>query len=71
MFVQKLSSGKVIAIDQDISFDEFRAALDTWSKKTTTSPSGQHLGHHKLMTRLNVYDKTDNQINISEKLHLF
>jgi hypothetical protein len=68
MFVQKLSSGKVIAIDQDITFEEFRSALDTWSKKTTTSPSGRHLGHYKLMTQLNVIDKIDNQINISEKM---
>jgi hypothetical protein len=40
MFVKKRSNGKVIAIEEDITFEEFRAALDTWSEKTTTSPSG-------------------------------
>jgi hypothetical protein len=68
MLVGKLSSGKVVEISDDISFEEFKEALDTWSEKTTTSPSGRHLGHYKLLTRLIVHDKIDKNINISEKL---
>jgi hypothetical protein len=37
-------------------------------ERTTTSPSGRHLGHYKLLLRLKVTDESDETINLSEKL---
>jgi hypothetical protein len=68
MFVSKLSEGKVITIDDEIPFEDFKSALDTWNNKTTTSPSARHLGHYKLMTRLNGFDKVDIKFS-GNKIH--
>jgi hypothetical protein len=68
MFINKLSGGQIIEISDEITFEEFLSAINTWNEKTTTSPSGRHLGHYKLMTRLNVPDKTNDKFNINEKI---
>jgi hypothetical protein len=65
---KKLSKGKFSETHEDIIYEEFIKALDKWSEKATTSPSGRHLGHYKILIRLKVFDKEDNNINNSEKL---
>jgi hypothetical protein len=65
MVVNKLSGGKIIEIPEEISLEEFRSALDKWNEKTTTSPSGRHLGHYKLLNRLNVVKTLLKYITIS------
>jgi hypothetical protein len=65
-FVRKLASGKVANISDEISYEEFRNALNVWNEKTTTSPSGRHLGHYKLLLKLQVLDEDNEQINYSE-----
>jgi Reverse transcriptase (RNA-dependent DNA polymerase) len=67
-FVKKLGDGKLIDIDEEISFDEFKTALDKWRERTTTSPSGRHLGHYKLIIRLKICDETNENIDISDIL---
>jgi hypothetical protein len=50
-------------LDPHITFYEFTQAFIKWKELTTTSPSGRHLGHYKILTKLPVYvDK----INISQ-----
>jgi hypothetical protein len=63
-FLEKLSTGKVIGIYEDITFEEFKAGLLKWKERTTTSPSGRHLGHYKIMMSLNVSDKTNTNVNL-------
>jgi Reverse transcriptase (RNA-dependent DNA polymerase) len=59
---------KVPSIPVDISFEEFCAAFNKWKERTTTSPSGRHLGHYKLLLKLNVIDEDNNQISLSSQL---
>jgi hypothetical protein len=68
MFAKKLSTRKIIEIPEIIILEEFESALDKWNKKTTTSPRGRHLGHYKLINRLNVFALEDNNINISDNI---
>jgi hypothetical protein len=45
-----LSNGKQLPkIDSTISYETFIAALKKWPEKTSTSPSGRHLGHYKCL----------------------
>jgi hypothetical protein len=63
--IDQLSDGNNLPTNQeDITFDEFKAAFINWKENTTTSPSGRHLGHYKLLTRLPVLDNQNN--NLSE-----
>jgi hypothetical protein len=67
--LEMLSSGKkCIDIEEKISFEEFKKGLEKWKERTTTSPSGRHLGHYKLLLRLPVYIDDKKQVNISEHL---
>jgi hypothetical protein len=67
--LEELNSGTHLEeIPNDITFDEFKQALMKWNERTTTSPSGRHLGHSKLVLRLPVYDNNDKTINISQKI---
>jgi hypothetical protein len=44
-------------ISAKISMEDFVSAINVWNENTSTSPSGRHLGHYKLL--VNVYqDKT-------------
>jgi hypothetical protein len=67
-FIKKLSSGKVIEIPDTITFEEFKSGLIKWNEKTTTSPSGQHLGHYKVLLQLNVYESELQQENFSDSI---
>jgi hypothetical protein len=65
--INKLKDGGNLTINQyEITFEEFKQAFINWNEKTTTSPSGRHLGHYKLLTILPVFDKNNN--NLSEQL---
>lgn len=44
--------------EDHISFEEFKKALRQWNENTSTSPSGQHLGHYKCLLDV---DHCDNQ----------
>jgi hypothetical protein len=58
-------------INQDITFEEFFTGMRKWNERTTTSPSGRHLGHYKVLIRLKVMDETQT-INLSmEILNLY
>jgi hypothetical protein len=65
-FLEKLRNGKVIKIDDNISFEEYKNALIKWNEKTTASPSGRHLGHYKILLKLNIFEDTSKRINISQ-----
>jgi hypothetical protein len=52
----------------DISFEDYLKAFNIWRERTTTSPSGRHLGHYKILMKLNVIDDDENKTNISLKL---
>ena len=36
-------------LDDEISYDEFKKDFQKWSEGTSTSPSGRHLGHYKVL----------------------
>jgi hypothetical protein len=63
------TSGKNLPeIDSDITFEEMVSGYVKWNERTTTSPSGRHLGHYKILTRLQVIDETDNNIYLNQEL---
>jgi hypothetical protein len=67
--LQQLADGKNLpTFPSEISYSEFVNAFIKWNEKTTTSPSGRHLGHYKLLTRLNIYCEIDSTLNLSEKI---
>jgi hypothetical protein len=45
---------KLPTINSGITFEEFVKGMIKWKERTTTSPSGRHLGHYKVLTRLQV-----------------
>jgi hypothetical protein len=45
--IQSAKIPKKANISAEISFEDFISAISVWSENTSTSPSGQHLGHHK------------------------
>ena len=58
--LQKLNSGnKLQGIDDSISYNEFQRALSKWSEKTSTSPSGRHLGHYRVLLAKDKSNKYD------------
>jgi hypothetical protein len=61
--MQKLST-----INSGITFEEFVKGMIKWNERTTTSPSGQHLGHFKVLTRLQIRDETNEEISLSTTL---
>jgi hypothetical protein len=65
-FIQKLSKGQNSGKDNNITFEEFKKGIEKWRERTTTSPSGRHLGHYKILVKLNVTDYYDIKINYSE-----
>jgi Reverse transcriptase (RNA-dependent DNA polymerase) len=67
--LEKLSDGNNLpTIDKDIKFEEFCSGLLKWKERTTTSPSGRHLGHYKVLLKIPIYDEVDNTCNISMKI---
>jgi Reverse transcriptase (RNA-dependent DNA polymerase) len=65
--LNKLNDGNNLPpFEETITFDEFKQGLCKWRERTITSPSGRHLGHYKLLTRLIVLDEDDDNINLSD-----
>jgi hypothetical protein len=53
--IDLLQSSKIPAeanISADISLDDFVSAIQVWNENTSTSPSGRHLGHYKLLVNV-------------------
>jgi hypothetical protein len=64
LILERLASGKNLPIiNSDIPFDDMK-----WNERTTTSPSGRHLGHYKILTMLEVIDEVDNNIKLNQEL---
>jgi hypothetical protein len=56
--IDKLSDEKNLPlINGEITFEEFAQGINKWREATTTSPSGRHLGHYKILTKLIVDDE--------------
>jgi hypothetical protein len=67
--INKLGDGNYLKqIDEKIIFEDIKAGIIKWKERTTTSPSGRHLGHYKLLTRLDIKDEEDESINLSNEL---
>jgi hypothetical protein len=68
--LERLASGKNLPeITKEITVEDMMIqVLFKWNEKTTTSPSGRHLGHYKLLTRLVVLDEKDDKVNLSFEL---
>jgi hypothetical protein len=61
-----LGEGKITNISNDITFEEFKQAINKWNKNTTTSPIGQHMGHYKIISKLIILEENNQQVNICE-----
>jgi hypothetical protein len=48
---QPLPGAAVSNISSRISLQDFVSAITVWKEQTSTSPSGRHLGHYKLLVR--------------------
>jgi hypothetical protein len=67
--LQRLSDGQRLkSTPLDVTFEEYCKGFRVWRERTSTSPSGRHLGHYKLLLRLPVYDTANPDINISTRL---
>jgi hypothetical protein len=70
--LETLKNGKRITKEmENVTFEEFVQGFIAWRERTTTSPSNRHLGHYKLLTKLNVYDKSNKDINCSHRILYF
>jgi hypothetical protein len=50
LLLRKLADGKgCTEMLADITYEDFRDALKRWKESTSTSPSGRHLGHYKVL----------------------
>jgi hypothetical protein len=69
LLLKKLASGSNLPIiTKEIEFEDMVQGYMKWKERTTTSPSGRHLGHYKILTRLVVLDYNDEKINLSYEL---
>jgi hypothetical protein len=66
--VTKRSEGKLVEVIDDITYYEFKTGLDKWREMTTTSRSGRHLSHYKLLTRLQILNNKEDKITFSEMI---
>jgi hypothetical protein len=65
---QQLENPPDIAINNVITYEDFKDALKCWNEKTSMSPSGRHLGHYiRLMTKIS--DETDDMGEVILQLH--
>jgi hypothetical protein len=61
--IDKLSDGKNLPlINGEITFEEFAQGINKWREATTRSPSGRHLGHYKILTKLIVDDEENKNL---------
>jgi hypothetical protein len=70
-FVEQLSMNNTNTLANDITIEEFQHALIKWNDKTTTSPSGRHLGHYKLLQRLKVQDNDSTPDKSQDLINLY
>jgi hypothetical protein len=62
MLLQILSTPNTLpTIDNCLSLQEFKQALRKWNEATSTSPSGRHLGHYKVLLRSDYCDELYHQ----------
>jgi hypothetical protein len=59
-------------INTDITLNEYMSGFRNWKERTSTSPSGRHLGHYKALLRAEAPDKpntedTDSQDNLLDQ----
>jgi hypothetical protein len=55
---QQLENPPKVEVNEIITLEDFKDTLKCWKEKTSTSPSGRHLGHYiSLMTKIG--DETD------------
>jgi hypothetical protein len=66
-----LQKPKITPIPCDLQFDDFVNGLKHWNEKTTTSPSGRHLGHYKVLLNNIMDDDEKHQFKLSDEPHLF
>ena len=48
-FLTRIREPTVESIDTEINFDDFKQKVKKWKERTSTSPSGLHLGHYKAL----------------------
>jgi hypothetical protein len=69
LILERLASGKIVpTIETSITFEDMVRGYEKWNERTTTSPSGRHLGHYKILTRLEVLDDADENIKLNQEL---
>jgi hypothetical protein len=70
--LQHLADNRLPAVDVHISPEDLRSGYVRWREKTTTSPSGLHLGHYKTLAQVKPgsvkYDDGDIKYSISEQI---
>jgi Reverse transcriptase (RNA-dependent DNA polymerase) len=66
--INQLGSGKIKDINKEVTYEEFVQGIKNWKESTTTSPSGRHLGHYKVLLSVNVYDVNQPNVNISSRI---
>jgi hypothetical protein len=66
--INQLGSGKINEINKEVTYEEFENGIHKWKESTTTSPSGRHLGHYKVLLSVSVKDVHQPTINISTKI---
>ena len=68
--LKELGNGnRLKELSDKITYEEFNLAMKKWDERTTTSPSGRHLGHYKILQRLKVSTNEQGiKQNISEKI---
>jgi hypothetical protein len=70
--LQHLAENRLPAVDVHISPEDLRSGYVRWREKTTTSPSGLHLGHYKTLAQVKPgsvkYDDGDVKYSISEQI---
>ena len=58
IFERLSTKRKLNDVNDDITYEEWCNGIRKWSEKTTTSPSGRHLGHYKALLK-------DDSLNIN------
>jgi hypothetical protein len=49
MIIEQLMEKKHSTLEYNVTFEDFCNAIRHWDEKTTTSPSGRHLGHYRAL----------------------
>ena len=57
--MKKIEQPLIKKVKNKISLDEMTYAFTKWKERTTTSPSGRHLGHYKALTVSDGEDKNE------------